>query len=1079
MKLKLFYLSIFLLFFLNIIKAQTTILIYQENFEKGAPGVTLNTTGAGKNLGSNQWVINDKYNGSPLYPNTPSQDQTSSGTISYAPYGHYLHISDKNAESLPDTIFNCNYNPTNSSDRFVQLTSSTQGFCTVGITNVKMVFFYTGKGSSTAYAELYYSTENGPWISTGTVLNNQSIWKYEVVQNPAFDNKLNLRFGFRWINDSGSLPGNTSIGIDEIFIKGDFNNSNINFNVLIDSITPTSVCQNNIVTIYYSLSKSICGSGFCTVQLSDATGSFTNPTDLAIFQINNMSMSGSLKVTIPSNSEAGTCYKLRLKYNYAYYALDFITSSSVCFEVKHCPNTITTLQPLITKTADSVCVGSVIIVPFTSTGVFQTKNKYIAQLSDSSGNFSNTPNQLGAIPDSQTYDPATGAKPGSVSGMMTESKEHPVPNGCNYFIRVVSSDPSTIGTVWGPFCIKHCDIETNYTTSIQACLHSCETSNKGFNTIVYVKTHSFDSSAVYDPALNQFKIELLDASKFSVVSLGTIGKITADSSTNMKVHIPCADSLSSLGLSPGMYYMRIVATNSSHPYDIKGTLIFLTIGTPADKLTINHFPNDSAYCVGDAVGFYPLPYTPGPPMLSTYQWYMNGSPFSTASYLGILFQSAGTFNLTIQETNFGCKGPITPNSTKLYVYGTPSVSITGPGQTCLGDTLNYKISFQKEVYYEWSSSGGKIIDTSNNELSIRYDTEGSYVINILGLNRCGQAIGKKNILVTPHPDAKFTTISPVCTGVSSIIKSSGTTTPPLTYNWNFDGGIAVPGGNKPGPHKVTWKTAVPHKVKLIITKFGCATTSTSTVDVLQSPTAVFDFKNICLGNTTEFTNSSVGNLNSWKWNFGDKSPVTIQKSPTHMYSDTGKYSTQLIESAPNGCKDTLVKVVSIYQVPTSEFTTNPQICSLENSKIFYTGNAQSKANYIWDFSKGKIISGEGKGPYEVSWPGPGNYNIVLSISENGCSSNKTDTVDVKICDVKIHNVFSPNNDGKNDKFYIEGLENFPDSKLIIYTRWGNKIYESNDYQNDWDGEDKADGVYYYILYLNNGTSLKGTVSIIR
>nr|WP_321228758.1 gliding motility-associated C-terminal domain-containing protein [uncultured Psychroserpens sp.] len=73
---------------------------------------------------------------------------------------------------------------------------------------------------------------------------------------------------------------------------------------------------------------------------------------------------------------------------------------------------------------------------------------------------------------------------------------------------------------------------------------------------------------------------------------------------------------------------------------------------------------------------------------------------------------------------------------------------------------------------------------------------------------------------------------------------------------------------------------------------------------------------------------------------------------------------------------------------------------------------------------------------------------------------------------------SPNNDGLNDTFYIECIEEFPDNKLKIYNRYGVQIYESNNYLNDWDGKPNMGipstseklpvGTYFYILDLNTG-----------
>ena len=1055
------------------VKAQTNIMVYSEDFESGGPGIQLNTNGLGSNTGSNMWVINNSYIGAPLYPNTTDESITSGGTISFAPNSNYLHIYDQSSG-----ITSCNYNPTNASDRFVQITN---GFCTLGMTDVKLTFFYMGQGSASAYAEVLYSVNGGAWTSTGTQYSGQSIWQYTMIQNPAFNNVNNLRFGLRWVNDAGSLPGNTSFGIDDIFITGFFDNFVTNFNVVVDSVTPNPICQNFGLLIFYHVPVPICGNGFFEVQLSNAAGSFTGATSLGIYMASNSNANGILWPTIPATTAPGLCYKIRIHYYYTNYSLNFYSNASQCIEVQSCPNTISTMQPVVTMGPDSLCVGSVIDIPFYSTGVYQNANNYIAQLSDSNGFFTGNLNILGSIPDHETYDPALGSPPGSVSGLVNENNQ-PIPDGCNYYIRVISTNPSAIGLQWGPFCIKHCDIETNHKLDIHACL----TSTTGYDTTIFANIHYSDSSgsaAIYNPSNNQFMLEVHSSQNFAVIPpIGGLGSIIASNDTTLQISIPNATLLGTLGLAPGLYYLRIVATNSNHPWDVNGTLIRLLIGAPSDNLWIWQDPPDSVLCVGDAVFFYPIPYNAGPPMNSTYQWYLNGPLFSSEAAIGILFNGAGNFNLVVQETNYGCHGPMTPNSVSLQVLAPPNAAILGPLQVCMGDTIYYHVNFNPNIYYEWTTSGG-ISDTSNNEMYIVFDTPGVYTIDLLCLNQCGQAIGHKNVLVSAHPDPTFsTTPTNICAGDSIIVNYTGSSTSPLTYSWNFGGGTAVPGGNNPGPHNVTWTTVGPHSIVLDISKYSCHTLDTNYINVIESPIPLFSFNNVCLGSPTLFADSSLGNPNSWIWNFGNGSALSTQTNPSYIYPDTGSYSVQLFVT--NGtCSDSLSQTVSVYQIPSSVFTTTDPICYGETATITYTGNAPYNADYTWNFPGSLIVSGTGPGPYSVTWPDSGTYYVNLSVLQNLCLSTTTnDSITINNCDlpdITVPNIITPNGDGKNEVFFITDLDSYPQSHLVIYNRWGKLIYENSNYLNDWNGGGCSDGVYYYVLTLKNGTSKHGSITLIQ
>ncbi|MCD4745043.1 MAG: gliding motility-associated C-terminal domain-containing protein [Bacteroidales bacterium] len=159
--------------------------------------------------------------------------------------------------------------------------------------------------------------------------------------------------------------------------------------------------------------------------------------------------------------------------------------------------------------------------------------------------------------------------------------------------------------------------------------------------------------------------------------------------------------------------------------------------------------------------------------------------------------------------------------------------------------------------------------------------------------------------------------------------------------------------------------------------------------------------------------------------------------------------------------------------------------------------------WTWDFGDGFTSTDAAPTHY---YSDVGTYDVCLNFTTfYGCIDDTCINVEVKPVKLKIPNVFTPNGDGINDKFEIvideegdsgggtvksissntnsEKLINdyYLSNTLLIFNRWGKKVYEVNDYKNDWDGDNLSNGVYYYVLKCEGQKSddvYKGSVTII-
>ncbi len=119
---------------------------------------------------------------------------------------------------------------------------------------------------------------------------------------------------------------------------------------------------------------------------------------------------------------------------------------------------------------------------------------------------------------------------------------------------------------------------------------------------------------------------------------------------------------------------------------------------------------------------------------------------------------------------------------------------------------------------------------------------------------------------------------------------------------------------------------------------------------------------------------------------------------------------------------------------------------------------------------------------------PGEYRLEV-FNEAGCSGMDTVLLEGLDCSLQliVPNVFTPNADGINDQFQIDGLEDVVSFELSIFNRWGIPVYESQTFDEGWDGavngEPATDGVYFYRLTFSTEEGISqqksGSLTLLR
>ena len=232
---------------------------------------------------------------------------------------------------------------------------------------------------------------------------------------------------------------------------------------------------------------------------------------------------------------------------------------------------------------------------------------------------------------------------------------------------------------------------------------------------------------------------------------------------------------------------------------------------------------------------------------------------------------------------------------------------------------------------------------------------------------------------------------------------------------------------------------------------------------------------ICPGDQIFLTGVAGGGVQpyNYSWSTGSTQP-SIAVTPTV----TTTYTVWLTDS----CNSiSTPQTITVNVIPNFLTVSSPDIsvCVGEEVQLIATVLG-TPSGYSWTTITGPDIVNANTQTVTVN-PVTGTTTYLVTVI-NMCGALDTQTVLVTVeqdCEISIPNVFTPNGDGKNDVFAFDNLEHYPDSRFVVFNRWGSLMYESASYTNDWNGKDLVDGTYYFVLYLSDGRTFSGFLTLLR
>lgn len=253
------------------------------------------------------------------------------------------------------------------------------------------------------------------------------------------------------------------------------------------------------------------------------------------------------------------------------------------------------------------------------------------------------------------------------------------------------------------------------------------------------------------------------------------------------------------------------------------------------------------------------------------------------------------------------------------------------------------------------------------------------------------------------------------------------------------------------------------------------------IDVFDVHAEVQEDDAMCL--ESPYTLQASGGF-SYAWTSEDGSFQSNLATPIVNPQDTLRYFITITED--NGCtlNDTVRLAVIPTIIPEFEIVRSPACFDLPAIQVL------SKTDSLWEEDRLLFDFGDGTTTEEVEaqhvYKEDGVYAIKLIGVREFCVTEKV--VPMPVFKLMIPNVITPGlEDAANDRFSIQygDVEGVTPADygyttgLIIYNRWGTTVFESPDYQYDWDGANVAAGIYYYEVTVDEHATCKSWLHLIK
>lgn len=482
-------------------------------------------------------------------------------------------------------------------------------------------------------------------------------------------------------------------------------------------------------------------------------------------------------------------------------------------------------------------------------------------------------------------------------------------------------------------------------------------------------------------------------------------------------------------------------------------------------------------------------------------WYYNfgdGNSLTrtVATAFNYAYNNAGTFTIKLVTTsNNGC---ISDTAYKtITIHPKPIAKFGYDKNICIGDSIRFTDSSSIVTgtinTWRWNFDDGQSSISNNNTAFYHtYATIGNYIVKLVTIsnNGCISDTAKLSVSVNNKPVASITFNGKPCIDSVFSFTSSvgiGTGNPPVWY-WSFGDGQTLSTTSTNNANHTYSNTATNIIVKHVISYGAGCTSDTAkiTIPIISSnPVATFSIvgDTLCENKNISFTAPANPAVTQWNWQIGSYSSNSIPPI-NYSFSNAGNYSASLVVKNAGGCTSApFIKNLVINTTPVIDAGPDKNIITGSSTTLDAFINNPSNYNFTWSpttfLSAPNVLNPTTTPASNIK------YTITAMDKTSFCFA--TDSVKIIVVNkLNIPNAFSPNGDGTNDKWIIEGLELYPYAVVSIFTRGGQKIGEWRNYKNTpWDGTHYGKpvpvGTYAFVIQFTKDSkeAIGGMLTILR